>query len=92
MIKFPPWVLTLRHPECTTVGKPFSISVVPGQVRELRNMLQGDFSHTEDNGCEGEKNITFGNKVQDKDSAKVIQETMIQVLIVSVPLDTNAPK
>eukprot|EP00066_Takifugu_rubripes_P029075 XP_011618341.1 PREDICTED: TNFAIP3-interacting protein 2-like isoform X1 [Takifugu rubripes] len=41
------------------------------KVRELRSILQGDFSHTEDNRCEeGEKNITFGKKVQDEDSAK----------------------
>lgn len=82
----------LRHPESAAVGKPFNISVVPGQVRELRSILQGDFCHAEDTSCEGEKNITFGKKVQDQDSAKVIQERMIQVQIVSVLLNINAPK
>lgn len=82
-----PWSPTLRLPESATVGKPFNIPVVPGQVRELRSILQGDFPHTEDSRCEeGEK------KVQDQDSAKVIQETMIRVQIVSVLLDINAPK
>lgn len=82
-----PWSPTLRLPESATVGKPFNIPVVPGQVRELRSILQGDFPHTEDSRCEeGEK------KVQDQDSAKVIQETMIQVQIVSVLLNINAPK
>lgn len=84
-----PWALTLRHPESAAVGKPFNISVVPGQVRELRSILQGDFSHTKDSRCEErEKN----KKVQDEDGAEVIQETMIQVQIVSVLFNTNAPK